>query len=28
VFTAAAPSWQVESRVMGEWSDLALARPV
>jgi len=28
VFTAAVPSWKVESRVMGEWSDLALARPV
>jgi len=28
VFTAAVPSWQVESRVMGEWSDVALSRPV
>jgi len=28
VFAAAAPSWRVESRVMGEWSDLALSRPV
>jgi ribosomal protein L11 methyltransferase len=26
-FAAAAPGWRVESRVMGEWSDLALARP-
>ncbi|MFA6289331.1 MAG: 50S ribosomal protein L11 methyltransferase [Opitutaceae bacterium] len=28
VFTAAVPAWRVESRVMGEWSDLALSRPV
>jgi len=27
VFAAAAPDWKVESRVMGEWSDLALMRP-
>lgn len=26
-FMAAAPGWRVESRVMGEWSDLALSRP-
>lgn len=26
-FAAAAPDWRVESRVMGEWSDLMLARP-
>lgn len=26
-FIAAAPSWAIESRVMGEWSDLALTRP-
>lgn len=26
-FAAAAPGWRVESRVMGEWSDLMLARP-
>ena len=28
VFTAAVPTWRVESRVMGEWSDLALSKPV
>jgi ribosomal protein L11 methyltransferase len=28
VFAAAVPSWTIESRVMGEWSDLALARTV
>lgn len=27
VFAAAVPTWTVESRVMGEWSDLALSRP-
>lgn len=27
VFVAAAPGWAVESRIMGEWSDLSLARP-
>ena len=27
-FSAANPGWRVESRVMGEWSDLALTRPV
>jgi ribosomal protein L11 methyltransferase len=26
-FVAAAPGWRVESRVMGEWSDLTLSRP-
>lgn len=26
-FTAAAPGWRVDSRVMGEWGDLLLARP-
>jgi ribosomal protein L11 methyltransferase len=26
-FAAAAPGWTVESRVMGEWSDVALSRP-
>lgn len=26
-FAAAAPGWRVDSRVMGEWSDLLLARP-
>lgn len=26
-FAAAAPGWRVESRVMGEWSDLVLERP-
>lgn len=26
-FAAAAPGWSVETRVMGEWSDLLLARP-
>jgi ribosomal protein L11 methyltransferase len=26
-FAAAAPGWRVESRVMGEWSDLLLVRP-
>ncbi|MET0262593.1 MAG: 50S ribosomal protein L11 methyltransferase [Rariglobus sp.] len=28
VFADAVPSWKVESRVMGEWSDVALTRPV
>jgi hypothetical protein len=28
VFAAAAPDWGIEGRVMGEWSDLALRRPV
>jgi len=28
VFTAAVPAWTVQSRVMGEWSDLALTKPV
>ncbi len=28
VFAAAVPAWKVESRVMGEWSDVALSRPV
>lgn len=27
-FSAANPGWRVESRVLGEWSDLALTRPV
>jgi ribosomal protein L11 methyltransferase len=27
-FCAAAPGWSVESRVLGEWADLALTRPV
>jgi len=27
VFSAAAPGWLVDSRVMGEWSDLMLSRP-
>ena len=27
VFAVAAPGWTVESRVLGEWSDLRLARP-
>jgi ribosomal protein L11 methyltransferase len=27
VFEAAVPTWAVQSRVMGEWSDLALVRP-
>jgi len=27
VFAAAAPGWDVQTRTMGEWSDLALARP-
>ena len=27
VFAAAAPGWRVDSRTMGEWSDLALVRP-
>lgn len=27
VFAAAAPEWDVQTRTMGEWSDLALARP-
>jgi ribosomal protein L11 methyltransferase len=27
VFEAAAPGWTVDSRVLGEWSDLSLARP-
>ncbi len=26
VFAAAVPTWKIESRVMGEWSDLALTR--
>lgn len=26
-FAAAAPGWRVEARVMGEWSDLVMARP-
>jgi ribosomal protein L11 methyltransferase len=26
-FAAAAPDWRVDARVMGEWSDLLLARP-
>ena len=26
-FTAAAPHWEIESRVMGEWSDVVLNRP-
>jgi ribosomal protein L11 methyltransferase len=26
-FAAAAPGWRVDSRVMGEWSDVLLARP-
>lgn len=28
VFAAAVPTWPIESRVMGEWSDLALTRPL
>jgi len=28
VFAAAVPSWMIESRVMGEWSDLSLTRTV
>ncbi len=28
VFTVAVPTWQVESRVMGEWSDVSLSSPV
>jgi len=28
VFAAAVPAWTVESRVMGEWSDVSLRRPV
>lgn len=28
VFAAAMPAWSVESRVMGEWSDVSLRRPV
>jgi ribosomal protein L11 methyltransferase len=28
VFTAAVPAWAVQSRVMGEWSDLALTKPL
>lgn len=28
VFAAAVPEWKIESRVMGEWSDLALTRRV
>ncbi len=28
VFTAAVPTWSVQSCVMGEWSDVALTRPV
>ncbi len=27
VFAAAAPGWTIDSRVLGEWSDLVLARP-
>ena len=27
VFAAAVPAWSVESRVMGEWSDVSLRRP-
>jgi len=27
VFAAAAPGWTVDTRVMGEWSDVALVRP-
>ena len=27
VFAAAAPGWKLESRVMGEWSDVRLDRP-
>ncbi len=27
VFAVAAPEWDVQTRTMGEWSDLALARP-
>ncbi len=27
-FAAANPAWRVESRVLGEWADLALTRPV
>ncbi len=28
VFAAAVPAWKIESRVMGEWSDLSLTRPL
>ena len=28
VFAGAVPAWKIESRVMGEWSDLALTKPV
>lgn len=28
VFAAVVPAWKIESRVMGEWSDLALTRPL
>ena len=28
VFAAAVPAWKIESRVMGEWSDLSLTRTV
>lgn len=28
VFAEAVPTWRIESRLMGEWSDLALERPV
>ena len=28
VFASAVPAWKIESRVMGEWSDLALTKPV
>ncbi|CAM2928625.1 50S ribosomal protein L11 methyltransferase [Rariglobus hedericola] len=28
VFAAAVPAWTIESRIMGEWSDLALTRTV
>jgi ribosomal protein L11 methyltransferase len=27
VFSAAAPGWTIQGRVMGEWSDLSLSRP-
>ena len=26
-FTSAVPTWKVETRVMGEWADVALWRP-
>ena len=28
VFAASVPTWKIESRVMGEWSDLVLTKPV